>query len=112
MTDYKEAVIGRMVSEQGDPRSGIEVTVYDKDLIADDNLGSAVTDSTGKFRVDFTWSDFKAGEPLEGRPDIYVTYVDPKTGKKGKTEVVNEAEGKVAEGEDVEIIDLGDIVVG
>ena len=65
MTDYKEAVIGRMVSEQGDPRSGIEVTVYDKDLIADDNLGSCVTDSTGKFRVDFTWADFKAGEPLE-----------------------------------------------
>jgi hypothetical protein len=112
MTDYKDAVTGRLVDDAGNPLQDVEVTVYDKDPLVDDHLGSCVTDSSGRFRVGFSWSDFKAGESLEGRPDIYVTYVDPKTGKKGQSEVVDEAKGEVADDDSVEVIDLGDIVVG
>jgi hypothetical protein len=112
MTDYREMVTGRMVDENGNPLAGVEVTAYDKDPLIDDNLGSCTTDSTGRFEVEFNWSDFKKGEPFEGRPDIYVTYVDHKRDRKGQTDVLHEAKGKVSEDDSVEVIDLGDIVVG
>ncbi|NHF57986.1 hypothetical protein FK220_001450 [Flavobacteriaceae bacterium TP-CH-4] len=38
---------------------GLRVTAYDVDWITDDLLGTAVTDSSGFFRIDYTSSDFK-----------------------------------------------------
>jgi hypothetical protein len=111
MPDYEEAVVGRMVSEKGNPLEGVQVHVYDKDPLFDDALGSAVTDGEGMFRVEYTWSDYKAGEALEGRPDLYVTYTDPASGKSGKSDVVEEAKGQLSDDDSLEVINLGDIVV-
>ncbi len=111
MPDYKEAAIGRMVGEDGKPLADIEVSVYDKDPLVDDALGSAVTDAEGRFQVEFAWSDFKGGEALEGRPDLYVEYVDRQSGRKGRSDVKEEAKGEVADDDSLEVINLGDIVV-
>ena len=112
MTDYREVVAGRMVDGDGNPLEGVEVSVYDKDPLVDDSLGSCTTDSSGRCEVEFSWSDFKGGEALEGRPDLYVEYADPKSGKKGRSDVREESKGKVTDDDSVETIDLGDIVVG
>ena len=111
MPDYKEAVIGRMVSEGGSPLENVKVSVYDRDPLFDDALGNAVTDEEGRFQVEYTWSDFKAGEALEGRPDLYVEYTDPASGKSGESPVVEEARGEVSDDDSLEVINLGDIVV-
>jgi hypothetical protein len=56
---------------------GVTVTAFDADWIQDDELGSAVTDGTGHFRIDYVGSDFKKTPfpPIEielfGGPDLY-----------------------------------------
>jgi hypothetical protein len=112
MTDYREVVTGRIVDENGNPLADIEVSAYDKDPLVDDTLGSCTTDSSGRFQVEFNWSDFKGGEALEGRPDLYLEYADPRSGKKGRSDVWEESRGDVTDDDSAEIIDLGDIVVG
>ncbi len=55
--------------ESGIPLSGIFVKAYDKDLIFDDLLGAAVSDSNGKFEVVCESEDFQ--EFFDAKPDIY-----------------------------------------
>lgn len=55
--------------ETGFPLSGLFVKSYDKDLLFDDLLGSAVTDTQGKFDIICELSDFR--DFFEKRPDIY-----------------------------------------
>lgn len=43
----------------GKPIANATVQAWDADLITDDNLGSAVTDANGHFRIDYTGADFK-----------------------------------------------------
>lgn len=43
----------------GLPIANATIRAWDADLITDDNLGSAVTDSNGHFRIDYTGADFK-----------------------------------------------------
>lgn len=43
----------------GAPLAGINVSAMDSDFITDDFLGSAVTDSSGYFRINYTSVDFK-----------------------------------------------------
>jgi hypothetical protein len=61
-----------------DPVGGVKVTAFDRDWIQDDNLGSAMTDGAGKFRIDYLAEDFKKTpfSPLinfecVGGPDLY-----------------------------------------
>lgn len=39
--------------------SGVKVSAYDHDWIKDDDLGSAITNELGQFRIDFCSTDFK-----------------------------------------------------
>jgi hypothetical protein len=41
------------------PIPGVKVTAMDADFFTDDNLGSAVTDAAGFFRIDYTSLDFR-----------------------------------------------------
>ncbi|MDP2338205.1 MAG: hypothetical protein Q8N05_17520 [Bacteroidota bacterium] len=71
------------------PIPDVKITAWDADFITDDNLGSAVTDSNGHFRIDYTSVDFKKtflspwinvetdkGLPLtfHSGPDVYFKY--------------------------------------
>ena len=66
---------GKIISEDKKPLESYHVLAYDHDFILnpDDLLGEAVTDSFGRFRIEFDKSKF-AGflEPLEGSPDVYL----------------------------------------
>lgn len=49
----------RSSSDGKTPKAGVTVIAFDKDWIKDDRLGSAITDSSGHFRIDFCSEDFK-----------------------------------------------------
>ena len=58
------------------PVGGVKVSAIDVDWIQDDPLGSAITDASGHFRIDYVSADFKKdifGFNIElfGGPDIY-----------------------------------------
>jgi len=60
------------------PLSGLIVKAFDADWLQDDHLGSATTDGSGKFRIDYTTSDFHKTPfspiinlELIGGPDLY-----------------------------------------
>ena len=109
MTDYKEIVTGRIVTEAGKPVAGATVAVYDKDLIVDDHLGTTETGSDGRFRVDFRWSDFKR-RGFENRPDIFLKVKSP-SGKETRTKVYEELTGVLSADDSEEVMDLGDVVI-
>jgi hypothetical protein len=71
------------------PIPGVKVTAWDADFLTDDNLGSAITDAAGHFRIDYTSRDFRKtflsplinvetdpGLPLsfQSGPDVYFKY--------------------------------------
>jgi len=60
------------------PLSGLEVTAFDADWVEDDALGTAVTDGSGHFRIDYSAAAFRQtplspliNVELIGGPDIY-----------------------------------------
>lgn len=63
--------------ETEEPRSGLEVIAYDKDIIQPDDLGTATTDANGHFRIYYQRADFErvpfSLSPVEliGGPDVY-----------------------------------------
>lgn len=66
------------VCDTKQPVMGVRVFAYDVDWIQDDPLGDAVTDSTGRFRIDYTSADFQRTPlspwinlELTGGPDVY-----------------------------------------
>ncbi len=77
-------ICGRVtVCKQQVPVAGLKVRAFDVDWLQDDDLGSAITDSNGKFRIDYTFSDFNKTPfspsinfELVGGPDIYFTIED------------------------------------
>lgn len=53
-------ICGRLLScENETPIPNAKVTAYDADFITDDNLGSAITDAQGHFRIDYNSLTFK-----------------------------------------------------
>jgi len=57
------------------PVPGVKVTAFDADWIQDDILGSALTNSVGKFIITYSGADFRKGTLLDveliGGPDLY-----------------------------------------
>ncbi len=62
------------------PIAGLKVLAFDTDWVADDSLGSALTDSSGKFVITYSSADFKKGTwinvELIGGPDLYFRIED------------------------------------
>lgn len=92
-------VCGTVVAaENGTPLPGVRVTAYDADWIQDDCLGSATTNDTGNFRIDYARADFLRTplSPLinyeEGGPDLYFRVESP-TGELLLQEVKTAANG-------------------
>ena len=83
-------ICGHMyVCDTKTPIPNVKVTAWDADFLSDDNLGSAVTDANGHFRIDYSSSDFKQtflsprinietdkGFPptFKSGPDVYFKY--------------------------------------
>ncbi len=80
------AICGHLLNCQTKrPISGATVTAWDADFLTDDNLGSAITDASGHFRIDYNSLTFKQtfipwlnvetdpGLPLtfQSGPDVY-----------------------------------------
>jgi len=70
-------ICGRVTDcDTEEPRRGLEVIAYDKDIIQRDRLGSATTDANGHFRIYYERSDFErvpfSFSPIEliGGPDV------------------------------------------
>ncbi len=55
--------------ESGIPLPGLFIKAYDKDLLFDDLLGSAISDQRGEFEIVSELADFQ--EFFDARPDIY-----------------------------------------
>jgi len=111
MRDYTEVVKGRIVDRSGgDPVKGAEVEVWDKDMLIDDYLGTFTTGEDGRFRVDFTWAEYK-DTVFDGRPDIFLKVRNPATGKATKSKVFYDLSGELAEDDSEEVMDLGDVPV-
>jgi len=71
-------VTGRVyVQETGQGLEGMHVKAVDKDLFFDDVLGTAVTDSDGRYEVTYEKKDFS--ELFERKPDLYIVVRDPKS---------------------------------
>jgi hypothetical protein len=68
-------VTGSVVDDvSGEPRPGLLVRAYDRDLVVDDPLGETRTDAAGRFEIVFTEAQFR--DFLETRPDPYVRVYD------------------------------------
>lgn len=109
MADYREILTGTLVDKaSGAPLAGATVAVYDKDMLSNDHLGTETTDDAGRFRVAFSWSDYKDSF-FEDRPDIFLKVTS--AGSTWKSAVFSELKGKMVD-DDTEIMDLGKVQVG
>ena len=63
-------VKGKVTDKEDNPVKGLIVSVYDKDLLFDDALGTTSTDENGNFEVIYTEDSFR--DLFEKKPDIYL----------------------------------------
>jgi hypothetical protein len=66
-------------AESGRPLPGLFVRAFDKDVVFDDDLGSATTGGDGRFEIDFTELQFR--DVVESRPDLYFQIFDRPAGR-------------------------------
>lgn len=65
---------GRVLDDSGAPLAGLVVRAWDRDLLAHDDLGETTTDERGAFLLRYQPSAYG---PIERRPDLVVTVLDP-----------------------------------
>ncbi len=67
-------VRGRVTDEQDKGLSGLTISVFDKDLLFDDLLGTCQTGDNGEFDIRYRTEDFR--DLVEARPDLYLKILD------------------------------------
>jgi hypothetical protein len=67
---------GWVRDEDGNAMSGLTVSLFDKDLLFDDYLGTQITSKDGSFQFIYTSEGFI--DLLEAKPDIYLKVMDQK----------------------------------
>lgn len=67
---------GVVVYEDETPAAGLTISLYDKDLVFDDVLGTTLTDSSGKFKIIYRTEAFR--DLFEQKPDLYIEVLDSK----------------------------------
>lgn len=67
-------VRGRVADKNGQGLAGLTVSVYDKDPLFDDRLGTATTGAQGDFRISYRTEDFQ--DLIEANPDLYLKVMD------------------------------------
>ena len=77
-------ICGRVVDcEKETPRPNVDVTAFDADIFQHDDLGTATTDTDGRFRIDYATADFERvpapWSPIEltAGPDLYFRIESP-----------------------------------
>lgn len=73
------AVRGRVLDANGQGIEGLTVSLYDKDLIFDDRLGTTLTYAKGEYRIIYLTDDFR--DLFEDKSDLFLKVMD----KEGKT---------------------------
>jgi hypothetical protein len=70
-------IVGTIVeAESGKPLAGLQVRAFDKDLLFDDKLGTAVTDATGNYVIYYSSLDFSLLPDMETVPELYIRVFD------------------------------------
>jgi len=76
LSNKRFRVLGRVQGARTrEPKPGLLVKAFDRDLVFDDDLGDSVTNARGEFFLEFTEKAFR--EVFETRPDVYVRVFDP-----------------------------------
>jgi hypothetical protein len=65
---------GRVVDERGEGIGGLVVSLFDRDLIFDDRLGTTQTDENGEFIITYRTADFQ--DLFDAHPDLYLKILD------------------------------------
>ncbi len=67
---------GKVFDEDDKPHHGLMVTLYDKDFLFDDVLGTVLTDEHGVFKIIYRTEAFR--KLFEEKPDLYLKIADSK----------------------------------
>ena len=67
-------VRGVVADKEGQGIGGLLVSLYDKDLLFDDVLGTAATDESGSYKIMYRTEAFQ--DLFEKRPDLYLKVMD------------------------------------
>ena len=94
------SVGGTVVYDDNTPAAGLIVSVYDKDLIFDDALGTTITNENGRFSLIYRSDAFR--DFFEKKPDLYLKILDQKDNQLFSSKKVFRAEASRVE--DFEIV--------
>ncbi len=67
-------VKGRVTDQGGRGLASLTVSVYDKDLVFDERLGTILTDKDGNFMASYEYKEFP--DLFDANPDIYLKVLD------------------------------------
>ena len=67
-------VRGQVIDEKGEDVSRLVVSLFDRDWIFDDRLGTTETDAEGNFAISYRTKDFR--DLFEACPDLYIKVMD------------------------------------
>ncbi len=65
---------GRVVDERGEGMGGLVVSLFDRDRIFEDRLGTTQTDENGEFSFTYRTEDFP--DLFDAHPDLYLKILD------------------------------------
>lgn len=65
---------GRVVDENSEGIGGLVVSLFDRDLVFDDRLGTTQTDENGEFTITYRTADLQ--DLFDANPDLYLKILD------------------------------------